>query len=140
MMHKRFLSACLGHQYLLQMIGEEGHKILKVTKHKYEWSNDETGEICYNGLMILFLILQYVRPSVIVRAFNEIKKMKLIVPGQFGHDISKWDTAMESGRITIELKAPGQYTSDQYMNDYLLATLKVPCKSFKREVGSIKTT
>ena len=139
MMHKRFLSACLGHQ-CLQMIGEDGRKMLKVMKHKYEWFNDETGEICYDGLMILFLILQRMRPSVIVSAFNEIKKMKTIVPGQFGHNISKWDTAMESGRITIELKAPGQYTSDQYMNDYLQAALEVPCKSFKREVGSIKTT
>ena len=89
--------------------------------------------------MILFLVLQRMRPRVIVGAFNEIKKTKSIVPGQFGHNVSKWDTAMESDRITIELKAPGQYTFDQYMNDYLQAAPEVPCKPFKREVGSIET-
>ena len=65
--------------------------------------------------------------------------MKTIQPEQFAYNIIEWDTAMESARINIELKAPGQYSIQQYTQDYLDAALLTPCKSFKREVSSYRT-
>ena len=65
--------------------------------------------------------------------------MKTIQPKQFAYNITEWDTAMESARINIELKARGQYSMQQYTQDYLDAALLTPCKSFKREVSSYRT-
>ena len=137
-MHRRFLSSIMAGQ-CLALIGEDGRKALKVHRKKYEWWNPLTGELINDGLMILFLILKKMRPSVMVSTVKEINKMKTIQPEQFAYNITEWDTAMESARINIELKAPGQYSMQQYTQDYLDAALLTPCKSFKREVSSYRT-
>ena len=74
-----------------------------------------------------------------VSTVKEINKMKTIQPDQFAYNITEWDTAMESARINIKLKAPGQYSMQQYTQDYLDAALLTPCKSFKREVSLCRT-
>ena len=138
LMHRRFLSSIMAGQ-CLAMIGEDGRKALKVHRKKYEWWNPLNGELINDGLMILFLILKKMQPSVMVSTVKEINKMKTIVPEQFAYNITEWDTAMESARINIKIKAPGQYSIQQYTQDYLDTALLTPCKSFKREVSSYRT-
>ena len=138
LMHRRFLSSIMAGQ-CLAMIGEDGRKALKVHRKKYEWWNPLNGELINDGLMILFLILKKMQPSVMVSTVKEINKMKTIVPEQFAYNITEWDTAMESARINIKIKAPGQYSMQQYTQDYLDTALLTPGKSFKREVSSYRT-
>ena len=94
----------------MALIGEDGRKALKVHRTKYKWWNPVTGKLILDGLMILFLILKKMRPSVMVSTVKEINKMKTIQPKQFAYTITEWDTAMKAARINIELKAPGQYS------------------------------
>ena len=74
-----------------------------------------------------------------VSTVKDINKMKTIQPEQFAYNITEWDTVMESARIIIKLKALGQYSMQQYTQDYLDTALLTPCKSFKREVSSYRT-
>ena len=74
-----------------------------------------------------------------VSTIKEINKMKTIRPEQFLYNITEWDTAMETGRINIKIKAPNAYAVQQFTQDCLDAALLTPCKSFKREVASMRT-
>ena len=65
--------------------------------------------------------------------------MKLITPDKFAHNISEWDSAFEQARIEIELKILNEYSEMAYINDYFIACLTTPVKSFCQEVSSLKT-
>ena len=90
----------------MALIGKDGHKALKVHRKKYKWWDPVSGELVFDGLMILFLILKKMRPSVMISTIKEINKMKTIQPKQFVHNITEWDTAIETGRINVKIKAP----------------------------------
>ena len=64
--------------------------------------------------------------------------MKEIIPSTLKYDISAWDTAMEKGRIRIELKIPCAYSDEQFTQDYLNGAMDTPCKLFRNEISSIK--
>ena len=74
-----------------------------------------------------------------VSTIKEINKTKTIRPKQFAYNITEWYTVMETGRININIKAPNAYAVQQFTQDYLDAAFLTPCKSFKREVASMRT-
>ena len=82
--------------HCMALIGEDGCKALKVHRKKYEWWDPVSGKLVFDGLMILFLILKKMRPSVMVSTIKEINKMKTIRPKQFAYNITEWDTAIET--------------------------------------------
>ena len=57
--------------------------------------------------------------------------MTKIHPGDYQHDITLWNIAMEQGYINIKLKLPGSYPDHQFINDYFKAALDVQVKSFQ---------
>ena len=138
LMLQRFQSTILA-AHCLKLVGKPGRDSLRIHRNKYEWQHPDTGELVQDGLMILFLILKRMRPSVMISVHTEISKMREILPTKFGYDISNWNTAMEAARIQIELKVAGAYSDQAYMFDYLTMAAETPCKSFAAEVGSLKT-
>ena len=68
----------------MALIGKDGRKALKVHRKKYEWWDPVS-----DGLMIIFLILKKMRPSVMVNTIKEINKMKTIRPKQFAYNITE---------------------------------------------------
>ncbi len=77
-------------------------------------------------------------PDVQTNVYAELAKIKNIKPVDFGFNIVKWHSAMESKRILIETKIPGAYHKLQYIMDYLDALLTVEAKSFKAEVNILR--
>ena len=138
LMLKRFQSEVMGEQ-ALALLDAAGRKAVRVEKSKYEWYNAATGEVINDGLSIAQIILRKLRPNKLITVFQEIAELKKILPGKFGHNIPDWDTAIEEARIEIELKLPSEYSDTAYLNDYFIAALTVPCKSFVHEVTSLKS-
>ena len=93
LMLQRFQSTILA-AHCLKLVGKPGRDSLRIHRNKYEWQHPDTGELVQDGLMILFLILKRMRPSVMISVHTEISKMREILPTKFGYDISNWNTAM----------------------------------------------
>ena len=79
LMLNRFQSEVLGEQ-IFASLTLEGRKALRVEKNKYEWFNPTSGELVNDGLTVLHITLQKLRPNKLILEFDEIKKMKLITP------------------------------------------------------------
>jgi hypothetical protein len=82
-------------------------------------------------------VLKLMRPDIQTNVYAELAKIKNIKPVDYGFNIVKWHSAMESKHMAIELKVPGSYHKSQYVMDYLNASLTIEAKSFKAEVDII---
>ena len=127
----------LAHQ-IFASIDKDSQDAIRVDKAKYEWYDDVSGECIYNGMMVLHLALQCVRPSVRLNVFNEIQRIKKILPKDHGYDIAKWCISMEKARTLIELKLPRAYHDDQFIMDIFDGALTAKVKTFVTEVSSMK--
>ena len=135
---KRFQSQILAAQ-CLKSLNADGRKALRVEKSKYEWCHPTSGELVCDGLTVLHIIITKLRPNKLITAYDEITKIKKVLPASYKNDMARWDTAFEAARINIELLLPGEYSDTAFKTDYLNAALTVQCKSFTAEVSSIKT-
>ena len=133
----RFQNEMLGN-CVLKSFDIAGRKAIMLEKDKFQWFHPTSGELVNDGPVILQIALHKLRPNVLLIAFNEIKKVKSILPAKFGHKIDEWDTAMEAARVDIETKLPGEYTEKAFINDYFNGALSTPVKSFKTDVTSMK--
>ena len=120
LMLNRFQSEVLGEQ-IFASLTPEGRKALRVEKNKYEWFNPTSGELVNDGLTVLHITLRKLLPKKMILAFDKIKKMKLITPDKFAHNISEWDSDFEQAGIEIELKIPNEYSEMAYINAYFIA-------------------
>lgn len=136
-MMERFRSEILAN-LALKLLDPMGRKTIMTDKGEFEWFHPISGELVYDGLTVLHTILQRFRPNKLLTAFNEIKKIKEILPAQHGHKIDDWDTAIEQARININSKLPSEYTSNAFIKDYFDALLTVPVKSFNSQVTTMK--
>ena len=73
-----------------------------------------------------------------ISVFQEIEKMTKIHPGDYQHDITLWNIAMEQEYINIKFKLSGSYPDHQFINDYFKAALDVQVKSFHSELSSMR--
>ena len=122
----------------LKSVDDAGRRAIMLEKNKFQWIHPTTGELINDGPTVLEITLNKFRPNVMLIAFNEIKKIKSILPSDYGYKIDDWDTAMEAKRIDIETKVPNEYTVNAFINDYFTGALTVPVKSFKTDVSSMK--
>jgi len=134
---KRFQVEMLGN-CVLKSLDTAGRKAVMLEKDKFQWFNPDTGELVNDGPTVLQIVLGKFRPNVLLIAFNEIKKVKQILPSNFAYKIDEWDTAMEAARVDIETKLPREYTATAFINDYFNAALATPVKSFKSDLTSMK--
>ncbi len=109
-----------------------------VEREKFQWAHPMSVKLINDGPTILLIILRKFRPNKLITAFNEIKRVKEILPSKFEHNITDWDTAIEEARIDVETKLPNEYSETAFINDYFTACLTVPVKSFASEVNSMK--
>ena len=103
LMLRRFHSSILAAQ-TLAMIGELGRNSLRVDRKRYEWSNPTTGEVVQDGLMVCFLVLQHMRPSVNVSVFLEIAKMQKIKAADYKYNVCTLNTEMGKRCVQISMR------------------------------------
>ena len=82
-----------------------------IYKEDFAWYDSESGDIVRDGITFAMLILSKVRPDVLIKAFEELQKMKLIKPVDFKYDIVDWLGAMEKRRLGVSLKLKISTTS-----------------------------
>jgi len=129
MWHKRM--AWLGHHCLTLLTIEVRAMIMVRKQMMYTWYDPESGETIKDGLIILFLILQKIRPNVRINVFNEISKLKELKPKQFNFNIVQWLSELKAKRLSIELKIPGAYHNNQFIMDIFVGVQETPCKSLR---------
>ncbi len=78
------------------------------------------------------------RPNVQTNVYAELAKIKSIKPANYGFNIVKWHSAMETKCISFKQKVLSAYHKSQYIMDNLNAILTVDAKSFKAEVNIIQ--
>ena len=69
---------------------------IKIHCKKYQWSDPLPNKTVDDGRSILHLVLKLMRPDVQTNAYAELAKIKNIKPVDFGFNIMKWHSAMES--------------------------------------------
>ena len=134
---KRWRSIMMAN-HALQSLTPAARMAIKTGEEWYEWYNDDTGETAQDGLTVITLILQKMRPDVRINVFNELARIKTIALAQHSNSIVEWTTAMEQSRISIALKCPGAYPDDQYIMDLFKGALEAKCKTFVSKVQSMK--
>ena len=134
---ERWKSTILSHQ-VMALLTPDAQTAIKIHKKAYQWTDSISDEVIVDGRLLLNIVLKLMRPDVQTNVYAELAKIKSIKPVDFGNNIVKWHSAMESKRISIEQKVPGSYHESQYIMDYLDASLTVEVKSFKAEVSIIR--
>jgi hypothetical protein len=138
---KKFLecwkSTILSH-HVMEMLTPEAQIAIKLHKHKLQWTDPLPNKTIDDGRSLLNEVLKLIRPDVQTNVYLELAKIKTIKPVEFGFNIIKWHSAMESKCISITNKVPGAYHESQYVMDYLDATLTVEVKSFKAEINILR--
>ena len=133
----RWKSKILGHQ-LLALLDETSRRIIMVNEDQFMWFNEDTGEVVYDGLTVLFFILQIARPNVKVNVYNEIQKLKLIKLSDYQGNVVLWLTSMEHKLSDIEHRIHGSYHEDQYLMDIFAGAEQSVCERFNNSVAQIK--
>ena len=134
---ERWKSTVLAYQ-VMAMLTPEGQASIKIQEKAYQWIDPLSDEIVVDGRSLLNEVLKLMRPDVQTNVYAELAKIKNIKPVDYGYNIVKWHSAMESKRMTIEQKVPGSYHESQYIMDYLDASMTIEVKSFKAEVSIIR--
>ena len=131
--HNEILANCI-----LKQLDPAGRKAIMVEKEKFQWVHPMSGQLINDGPTMLHIVLRKFRPNKLITVFNEIAKLKKILPAQHDNDISEWDTAIEAARIDIETMLPNEYSETAFINDYFTALLTVEARSFTSEITSMK--
>jgi hypothetical protein len=93
----------------MAMLTPEGQASIKIQEKAYQWIDPLSDEIVVDGRLLLNEVLKLMRPDVQTNVYAELAKIKNIKPVDYGYNIVKWHSAMESKRMTIEQKVPGSY-------------------------------
>jgi hypothetical protein len=94
----------LGYQ-LLALLDEALRRIIMVNEDQFMWFNQDTGEVVYDELTVLFFILQIARPNVKVNVYNEIQKLKLIKLSDHQGNVVLWLTSMEHKLVILNTES-----------------------------------
>jgi hypothetical protein len=129
-------STILSYQ-VIALLTPKAQTAIKIHKKAYQWTDPISDEIIMDGCSLLNTVLKLMRTNVQTNVYAELAKIKSIKPVDYGYNIVKWHSAMESKCISIKQKVPGSYHETQYIMDYLDASLTVEVKSFKVEINII---
>jgi hypothetical protein len=77
-------------------LSPEAQVAIKIHCKKYQWSDPLPNKTVDDGRSILHLVLKLMHPDVQTNAYAELAKTKNIKPVDFGFNIMKWHSAMES--------------------------------------------
>jgi len=111
---ERWKSTVFAYQ-VMAMLTPEGQASIKIQEKAYQWIDPLSDEIVVDGRSLLNEVLKLMRPDVQTNVYAELAKIKNIKPVDYGYNIVKWHSAMESKRMTIEQKVPGSYHESQYI-------------------------
>jgi hypothetical protein len=71
--------------------------------------------------------------------YAELSKIKTIKPANYGFNIVKWHSAMETKHVSIKLKFPSAHHKSQYIMDYLGLFLLLMQRVSEQKSISFKT-
>jgi hypothetical protein len=134
---ERWKSTILATQ-VMALLTPEAQNLIKIQKKAFQWIDPISDEIITDGHSLLNEVLKLMHPDIQTKVYAELAKIKAIKPADYGFDIVKWHSAMETKRISIKQKVPSAYQESQYIMDYLNAILTLHAKSFKAEVNIIQ--
>ncbi len=123
---------------VMALLTPEAQNLIKSHKKAFQWIDPISDEIITDGCSLLNKVLKLMHLDVQTNVYAELAKIKTIKPANYGFDIVKWHSAMETKCISIKQKVPSAYQKSQYIMDYLNAILTVDAKSFKAEVNIIQ--
>jgi hypothetical protein len=123
---------------VIALLTPEAQNLININKKAFQWIDPISDEIITDGCSLLSEVHKLMRPDVQMNIYAELAKIKTIKPANYGFNIVKWHSAMETNCISIKQKVPSAYHKSQYIMDYLDAILTVDAKSFKAEVSIIQ--
>jgi hypothetical protein len=122
----------------MALLTPEAQSSIQIHKKAFQWIDPISDEVISDGRFLLNEVLKLLRPDVQTNVYAELAKIKAIKLANYGFDIIKWHSAMETKCISIKQKVTSEYHESQYIMDYLDAILTVDAKSFKVEVNIIR--
>lgn len=139
---KAFL-LCRASKYLakhaLGLLTKAGCRSIMNMEKQFTWEDDETGETISDGLTVLFLILQHLRPNAMVDIFADIAKIQALNMKSFDYKLPDLLDAMAEKQTVIVQKDATAYPDIHYMKDIFSGLLQSNCKSFNTQMDIIRT-
>ena len=83
-------------------------------------------------------MLQHLCLNVRLNFLNKLKKIKAILPKDYGYDMAKWLSAISAARISTTPKSLRLYPDEIFISNLLDRAEQVPCKAWLSEVARIK--
>lgn len=126
---------CAWHKYRLRCVGQVMYRFLEknltpssmtdllVKKEKFMYTCAETGKVCYDGLVVMYLLLQMVKPTVVVSVETLREKLTKLTLPHFGYNVSKLVTTAQDLRLKIIQEHGAQACDDSFFLTHVLKAL-----------------
>ena len=125
--------------HALSMIVPADRPMINVNDRLFLWSDPESGDIIKDGLTVLYLIFNKLRPNVRIDVYAELKVLKEKThPKDFGYDMIKWLSTMQRKRNELNEKLPDAYSLQDWINDVLTVAQDVPNRKYAGKIDQIK--
>ena len=111
-MHLKFMA----HQ-LMSLLNPTARQTVEQLKKLYTWVTPDGKEEEMDGLTILAIILNHIRPHYKVDMYLEIDKLKKETLEQHGNQIDLYFDSVRLHMLGIMQKNPAAYTDDQFVRD-----------------------
>jgi hypothetical protein len=122
----------------MALLTPETQNLIKIYKKAFQWIDPISDEIITDGHSILNKVIKLMHPDGQTNVYAKLAKIKAIKPANYGFDIIKWHSTMETKHISIKQKVLSTYHKSQYIMDFFDAIHTVDAKSFKAEVNIIQ--
>ena len=125
--------------HAISMIVPEDRPMINVNDRLFLWSDPMSGDIVKDGLTVLYLVFNKLRPNVRVDVYAELKVLKEKThPTDFKYDMIKWLSTMQRKRNELNEKLSNAYSLHDWLNDVLTIAQEVPNKKYAAKVDQIK--
>ncbi len=106
----------MAHQ-LMALPTPTAHQAVEQLKGLYAWCNPDGKEEEIDGLTILAIILNCIRPHYKVDMYLEINKLKKGTLEQYNNNVDLYFDSVCYHKLQIDQKNPAAYTNDQFVWD-----------------------
>ena len=125
--------------HALTLLTPSAQASLKLHENKYQWKNSAERQIENDGLTVVHLIMQRLRPNALVDVFKEMQKIKALKLKDYKNVVPDFLYAMETAKQEIDRKNATAYPESQYLKDTFDALEKAPSEIFRQEMTRLKT-
>ena len=125
--------------HLLALLDSDARDAINLHKEEYTWKSRDGRVTEYDGLTILAVIFERLRPHYQVDMFGELTKLKAITLKQHNNNLPNYFDAIGKLKAKIDMKDKNFYPEKQFIRDIFGQLKTAPNDSFTQEYSRMES-